>query len=81
MCRNSGTWGSPDDAKVGPRPLVPQEGKQARHRAKTEDEPPHLRMKTCKAQQDPRRGVGCLRVQPLSGASLKTRRPLSSVVL
>ena len=27
-CRNSGTWGSPDDAKVGPTPLVPQEGKQ-----------------------------------------------------
>ena len=23
-CRNNGTWGSPDDAKVGPTPLVPQ---------------------------------------------------------
>ena len=27
-CRNSGTWGSPDDAKVEPTPLVPQEDQQ-----------------------------------------------------
>ena len=27
-CRNSGTWVSPDDAKVGPTPWAHQEGKQ-----------------------------------------------------
>ena len=27
-CRNSGTWGSPDDAKVEPPPLVPLEDQQ-----------------------------------------------------
>ena len=35
----------------------------------------------CKARRDPGKGVGGLRVQPLSGASLKTRGLLGSVVL
>ena len=28
LCRNSGTWGSPDDAKVGPTPSDPPEDQQ-----------------------------------------------------
>ena len=79
-CRNSGTWGSPDDAKVEPTPLGSTR-RPARHEAKAGDGPPHLRVKTCTARQNPGRGVGCLRVQPLSGTLLKTRRPLGSVVL
>ena len=56
-------------------------GRQARHGVKTGDGPPQLLPKMDKARQDPGRGVGGLRVQPLSGASLKTRGLLGSVVL
>ena len=55
--------------------------KLARHGVKTGDGPPHLHTKMCKARRDPERGVGGLRVQPLSGALLKTRGLLGSVVL
>ena len=78
-CRNSGTWGSPHDAKVGTTPWAHQVGKQ--------DTDPRLDMGTpspyedVQGTSDPGRGVGGLRVEPLSAASLKTRRLLGSVVL
>ena len=79
-CRNSGTRGSPDDAKVEPTPSAPLEDQQ-RCKAKARDGPPHPRTKTQSLQQAPGRGVGCLRVQPLSGVSPRPERSLGSAVL
>ena len=49
-------------------------GRQARPEVKTGDVPPHLlQTKMYKIYQDPGRGVGGLRVQPLPGVSHQTR--------
>ena len=56
-------------------------GRRTRHEAKTGDGPPHLLPKMDEVHQDPERGVGGLRVQPLPGALLQTRWPLGSVGL
>ena len=55
--------------------------KASKTRSQDRDGPPHLLPKMDKARQDPGRGVGGLRVQPLSRALLKTRGLLGSVVL
>ena len=70
----------PMQPKVGPTPWAHQEGKQDNESRQEMGHPISSRIWTRKCQ-DPGRGVGGLRVQPLPGASLQTRWLLGSVVL